>query len=298
MNPKISVVMPVYNGEKYLREAMESILRQTLADFEFIIINDGSTDDTEAIIKSYDDKRIVYIKNEGNLGLSKSFNIGIRAARGAYIARTDADDVSLPERFEKQLGFMEAQPNVSIVGSSAILMDEESRRRKTHWMPGRHAEIKWKSLFSIPLIHPTVFARAEILKENPYDENLSNSEDYELWSRLMFERNVVFANITEPLLLYRVAATSFTQSLDPNKLAASAPNTIRNIERYTLLSEDEKNLVIKSRQGRRRTFLELMKTFPMYRRAAREFERKESFKPSLGRYFLALAREFLRGALS
>src|SRR3989338_7703392 len=103
MKPAISVIMPVYNGEKYLREAIESILNQSFSDFELFIINDGSTDGTAGIIASFHDPRIVYLKNESNLGLSRSYNRGIDAARGKYIARMDADDMSIPKRFERQI---------------------------------------------------------------------------------------------------------------------------------------------------------------------------------------------------
>src|SRR4051812_30773328 len=127
-NPKISVVMPVLNGEKYLREATESILNQTFKDFEFIIINDGSTDRTEEIIQSFADPRIVYIKNEKNVGLSRVFNQGIRAAQGTYIARMDADDISLLHRFEKELEYLENNPKIDIVGSAMMIIDAEGKK--------------------------------------------------------------------------------------------------------------------------------------------------------------------------
>lgn len=284
MKPVISVVMPVFNGEKYLRLAMESILNQTFKDFEFIIINDGSTDKTEKILKNFSDPRIVYINNETNLGLSKSFNVGIRTAQGECIARMDADDIALPNRFNKQLEFLKVNPHIGIIGSSIMLMDESGRAMKKHSMPSNHLEIKWKSLFSTPLIHPTVMARAEILKNNLYDESILNSEDYELWSRLLFEKDIKFANISEPLLYYRVFKKSFTQTLSPEKRLNSIKNIIKNIERYTPLSEQEKQ-ILSERSYR---------TFSIYQRAAREFEKKESFKPNLSRYFLSLVRQFAR----
>jgi len=115
--PAVSVVMPVYNGEKYLRESIDSILNQTYTDYEFIIVNDGSNDKTEEIILSYNDNRIRYIKNEKNLQIVKSLNRGIELAKGRYIARMDADDISLPRRFEKQITFMENNLEIGVCGT-------------------------------------------------------------------------------------------------------------------------------------------------------------------------------------
>ena len=113
----VTVLMPVYNGEMYLREAIDSILHQTFTDFEFLIINDGSTDNSETIILSYDDSRIRYEKNDSNLKLIATLNKGIELAKGKYIVRMDADDISIPDRIEKQVAFLEKNPDVGICGS-------------------------------------------------------------------------------------------------------------------------------------------------------------------------------------
>lgn len=280
MNPKISVVMPVYNGERYLKEAMESVLNQTFKDFEFIIINDGSTDSTEKIIQGFSDPRIVYLDNGGNLGLSRSFNRGIQVARGEYIARMDADDISLPDRFEKQIKFLEANPQIGVLGSNIKIIGTN----KIFKRPENHKAIKWQSLLSTPVVHPTVMARANILKNNPYDDKLHNSEDYELWSRLIFEKDAGFANLQEPLLLYRVFPKSFTQSLDPDKKINTAKNIIRNIERYILLSDYEKQNLLEQNY----------RTFSVYRRAAREFKKREGFKPFLFPQVVFMLKRFLK----
>lgn len=271
--PVISVVMPVLNGEKYLRKAIESVLNQSFKDFEFIIINDGSTDTTEEIIKSYQDPRIVYIKNSSNKGLSVSFNIGIRIARGTYIARMDADDICVLDRLERQLSFLKNYSNIDIVGSSVILTDGEGRNLKQVNRPTNHMDIKWKSLFSTPVFHPTVFAKSEILKNNPYDESLSNSEDYELWSRLLFTTNTQFANIDEPLLFYRISG--FTHKLNESKRINSAQNSIKNIEHYTELSEHEKNNLILLRQDKDLPASDLWDVMKLYKRATESFHKKE-----------------------
>ena len=200
-NPLISVVMPVYNGENYLSEAIDSILNQTYADFEFIILNDGSTDKTEDIILSYSDPRIVYVKNPENLQIVKTLNKGISLAKGKYIARMDADDISLPQRFSKQVGFMEANLDVGVCGAWIKTFGEI----ESIWsMPTEHDEILVTLLFNSCIMHPTAFLRKSVLsKQNEiYDSQFNKAEDYELWTRLILETR--FANIPEVLLRYRL----------------------------------------------------------------------------------------------
>ncbi|HKQ33129.1 MAG TPA: glycosyltransferase family A protein, partial [Thermodesulfobacteriota bacterium] len=117
MTPKVTVLMTVYNGEKFLNEAIDGILNQTFRDFEFLIINDGSTDGSREIIKSYKDPRINLVDNESNIGLTASLNRGLSLAGGEYIARQDADDISLPERLEKQISILERNPDIALLGS-------------------------------------------------------------------------------------------------------------------------------------------------------------------------------------
>ncbi len=261
--------MPVLNGEKYLKLAIDSILDQSFKDFEFIIINDGSTDNTEEIIKSYGDKRIIYIKNVTNFGLAKSFNIGIKASQGQYIARMDADDVSILDRFQKQLTFLQTHGDIDIIGSSVVLINQSGRKLKRVYRPINHVGIKWQSLFSTPIFHPTVMAKTTVLKNNPYNDNLSNSEDYELWSRLLFSAKAYFANMNEPLLFYRTSG--FTHKLNTNKRTLSAENSIRNIEHYTLLNSTEQKTLVFLRQGQSLSLSQLWTIFKIYTRAARAF---------------------------
>jgi len=272
--PVISVIMSVLNGEKYLREAIESVLKQTYRNFEFIIINDGSTDNTENIVKSYKDSRIAYIKNPSNLGLSKSYNVGIKVALGQFIARMDADDICVSNRFARQLSFLENHRDIDIVGSSVVLIDSAGKMLKTIRLPLTHTEMKWKSLFSSPIFHPTVFAKTEILKNNPYDESLPNSEDYELWSKLLFTTDTHFANISEPLLYYRTAG--FTQKLDKEKRIHSTKNSIRNMEHYIELSEQEKTNLTLLRQGQNLSIRDLWAVLKLYKRATEAFRKKEN----------------------
>lgn len=195
----VSVMMPVYNGQKYLSEAIESILNQTFTDFEFIIINDGSTDRTEEIILSYADHRIIYVKNEENLQIVKTLNKGILLAKGKYIARMDADDISLPTRLEKQITFMRENPHIDILGT---WFETFGRKKYIQKLPTEHEQIKSDILFYTPLAHPAIFAKSEVLKQYKYPENYPKAEDYALWTQLI--SRFQFSNIPEVLLLYRL----------------------------------------------------------------------------------------------
>ena len=124
LTPKLSVVMSVLNGEPYLREAVESILNQTFEDFEFIVLDDGSTDNTVQILESYDDPRMVRLYNPANLGLPKSFNRGLSVCRGEFIVRQDADDMSMPSRFMTQLHYLERHPDIGVLGTQMDVVDE------------------------------------------------------------------------------------------------------------------------------------------------------------------------------
>ena len=193
--------MSVYNGAAYLREAVNSILSQTHTDFEFLIVNDGSTDGTAEILKSFSDPRVVIIKNTVNAGLGNSLNSGIKRARGEYIIRIDADDISPPTRIEEQISFMDAHPEVSISGSLAKLIGYERRPVKKY--PESHDHILCHLLFHNVLIHSSVIMRKSALVENNlyYDPSFRYSQDYELWVRA--SRKVKIANIPRVLILSR-----------------------------------------------------------------------------------------------
>jgi glycosyltransferase involved in cell wall biosynthesis len=209
-NPKVTVLMSVYNGEKYLREAIDSILNQTFMDFEFLIINDGSTDSTVEILQSYDDPRIKIINNVENIGLTKSLNKGLRIARGTYIARMDCDDISLPERLEKQINYLNAHPEVGVLGTAYRLIDANGHDLEIMRMPINDLQIRWTSLFDNPFAHPTVMIRKNFMIKNKlnYDEAFLLSEDYDLWTRMLnYTRGM---NLSEPLIQYRVHANTVT----------------------------------------------------------------------------------------
>ena len=199
-NPIISVILPVHNAEKYISTAINSILTQTVTDFELIIINDGSTDDSLDIIKSYQliDTRIRLFSQE-NKGLVTSLNNGINFAKGVWIARMDADDIALPQRFEKQLQWLE-QTGADICGSWVQFFGTSDKRILKH--PCSDAAIKMNLLFGSPLAHPTVFMKTNLIKELRYDPNWDKAEDYDLWERAD-RAGWKMTNIPEVLLLYR-----------------------------------------------------------------------------------------------
>lgn len=205
-NPKVTVLMPVYNGEKHLREAMDSILNQTFTDFEFLIINDGSTDSSVKIINSYKDSRIRLIHNEKNLKLIATLNKGLNLACGKYIARMDCDDISLPTRLEKQVIFMDENVDVGICGAWIETIGEIEGDIWRY--PTSHNELKEHSLFYSALAHPTVIFRKEFFRkfDLKYDFDYLHAEDYQLWTRAvhLFE----IRNIGEVLLYYRITSDS------------------------------------------------------------------------------------------
>lgn len=206
----ISVVLPAYNADLYLKEAIDSILAQTFIDFELIVLNDGSTDKTEEIILSYNDNRIVYIKNEKNLGLIATLNKGICFAKGKYIARMDADDICFPERFAKQVEFLEKNQEYVICGTFVYLFIEKIEKKKVAKYPEVDSAIRMRSIFNSPFAHPTVMFRRDIIIDNnlKYSKEYKYAEDYGLWIDLL-EYGKGY-NLTKPLLYYRITPNSQT----------------------------------------------------------------------------------------
>jgi glycosyltransferase involved in cell wall biosynthesis len=217
--PHISVIMPVYNGAAFLKEAIESILKQTFSDLELIIINDASTDGSEEIILSYKDDRIRYFKNQNNLGLIATLNLGISESRGTYIARMDQDDISLPDRFQKQVDHLSENKNVALVATK-ISMTNEKSEDKGAWNDDFNtttsAEIKAYMPKLNCIAHPSIMARAEVMKKFGYSRSLEHSEDWGLWLTLLSEGYTI-SKIDEVLLKYRVHDTGTT--VNQNKIS-------------------------------------------------------------------------------
>ncbi|PJG42966.1 glycosyl transferase family 2 [Acinetobacter tandoii] len=206
----ISVVLPAYNSELYIKEAIDSVLAQTFTNFELIILNDGSSDKTEEIILSFQDSRIIYVKNEQNLGLIGTLNKGMALAKGKYIARMDADDICLPERFAKQINFLEENPDYVICGTAAYRFLNNLTDKRAFYVPISDDNIRVRLFFNTGFIHPSVMFRTETIRIHnlSFSENYKYAEDYYFWMDLL-QYGKGF-NLKEKLLYYRVVGTSQT----------------------------------------------------------------------------------------
>lgn len=200
---KVSIIMPVYNNQDYIKEAIESIIAQSFKEWELIIINDASTDNTPNIIKSYKDKRIKNITNFKNEGVAASLNKGLKIAEGEYIARIDSDDICLPNRFELQIEFLDNNPKTVIVGSNAEIINYSGDVLSITDLPTTDIDIRNMLFVRNPLIHPSVMFRKKILdKTGNYNVKFNGAEDYELWFRMLKFGKAY--NFKKPLIKRRV----------------------------------------------------------------------------------------------
>lgn len=209
MKHLVSIVLPVYNAEEYLEECLNSILEQTYKEFELIVINDGSTDKSMEIINNRKDQRIKVIENDHNF--IDSLNLGMKAAKGEFIARMDADDIMLPNRLETQLNFMSTHPQIDICGSWAESFHAKKYIMK---MPTDHKKIVSGLLLNNTLIHPTIMIRKSSVGKysgypDLYKQEYIYAEDYKLWTE-MSAAGYQFANIPEVLLKYRLSEKQVT----------------------------------------------------------------------------------------
>lgn len=206
---KISVIMSIYSEkEEWIKESIDSILSQTFRDFEFIIINDNpKRKQNENLLLEYaqKDNRIILITNEENIGLTKSLNKGLAIAKGKYIARMDADDISLPTRFEKQIDFLDKNPEYIVCGSNIFYFGEKGKFTYSDWIKYDNDEIKASLMFNSCFAHPTVMIRKNVLDQNNicYDENYKQAQDYRLWEVL--SNHGKFFNLRDKLLKYRIS---------------------------------------------------------------------------------------------
>lgn len=205
--PKVSVLMSVYNGARYIETALESILAQTFSDFEFIIVDDGSTDETPVILHRCSDPRIVHLHSEANLGLAKSLNRGMRVTRGEYVARQDADDLSFPQRLKSQVQFLDSHPDISLVGTSFVQIDDQGQELRTVTMPLEPDQIHEMLFYAHCFCHGSVMARRSDLQTvGGYDERFVAAQDTDLWLRLAERYRL--ANLPAPLYAFRTHAAS------------------------------------------------------------------------------------------
>lgn len=231
---EVTVLMPVYNAAKFLAEAIDSILSQTFTNFEFLIIDDGSTDDSVEIINSYEDRRIRLVQNERNLGISATLNKGIEISSTELIARMDADDISYPERLEKQYNFFKEHPEYALVSSWAreVTIDKEP----IHTEKFRNEYYPYFLNFECWIYHPTVmYKRSAVIDVGKY--SIPHCEDYDLWCKLL--RKYKIYNISEVLLDYRASDTSLCRVSKKNEYEAAHQEIVKtNIKSYTGKSLD------------------------------------------------------------
>jgi glycosyltransferase involved in cell wall biosynthesis len=231
-DPSVTVLMSVHNGQRHLEEAMDSILRQTFSDFEFVVIDDGSDDETWSILSAYaaSDKRIVLLRNRKNIGLTRSLGIGLGIARGNHVARQDADDVSFPRRLARQIKYLIGNPDVGLIGTWADVVDENGRWIGS-WEPAaRPSVIKWLLLFGNCFIHSTVMMRRSALMEvGAYSSSVKYAQDYDLWSRMSFEFQL--ANLPEALACARVWPDRITNRFSYAQDETASQVSLRAISR-------------------------------------------------------------------
>jgi hypothetical protein len=202
--PRVSVVMPAYNAEPFVAEAVASVLSQSFDELELIAVDDGSTDGTRRTLASFDDPRLIVVEHGHNRGLVDALNTGLEHARGELIAIQNADDVSLADRLAEQVALFDADPDLVVVGSAYELIDDTGASIGLKGNPLSDFEIRWKALFATPFGHPTVMFRTDVLRRNGlrYVHDLLHAEDYALWSALL--EHGKGANVSRPLVRYRV----------------------------------------------------------------------------------------------
>lgn len=244
--------MAVHNGERYLAEALDSVLAQTLSDFEVVVVDDASTDGTAKILDAYAqrDARFVVLRNEENRKLAASLNRGLAACRAPLVARADADDVNLPTRLERQVAFLDAHPEVGVVGCAYHTMYSDGRQRSTKTYVTDHATIRARQLFMSSLLHPGVVFRADVVRSvGGYDEAYWTAQDSDLWTRL--RNRTRFANLPEPLVRYRTHEESILNKRgeDGRRLSMSIPGRALSALLRRPLSDDEVEAVVTLYRG-------------------------------------------------
>jgi len=229
--PAVSVVMPVYNGEQSLAAAVDSILAQTFRQFELIVVDDGCTDGSPGILASYQarDSRVVVLTHPRNQGLRDALNTGMAHARGRYVARQDADDVSRLDRLGTQVRVLDQDQGTGLLGSAFTEIDASGTRLSTQRLPGSDTEIRWRLLFDSPFAHGCVMFRREFLPVGTPAYTSFYCEDYDLWARLLLRTRG--RNLDEPLVKRRTHGDSYTTTHSQQQAARRAEIAMREIDR-------------------------------------------------------------------
>lgn len=239
--PAISVVMPLYRSQKFLKEAIESVLQQTFGDFEFLILVDNATDETVNILHEYkkSDSRIKIYYNDG-IGLINSLNLGFKEANGKYFVRMDSDDICLPTRLEKQYQYMEKHPEIGILGTSFEIIND-SGNTTCIFQPVKNPKvIKWRLIFDNCLTHSSVIIRSSIIEKIGYYRlDAKHAEDYDLWVRASHVTNI--ANHPDVLMKYRIhdeSVSSIMLDHQENIVKELVYNNINNLLDYNATEEN------------------------------------------------------------
>lgn len=273
---KVSVLMTVFNGEKYLKEAIDSVLTQRFKEFEFVIVNDGSKDNSKKIIREYSDPRIIVIENEVNRGLIASLNIGLTKCRGKYTARLDQDDIAFPDRFSTQYDFMEKNQDIDVVGSWTECISPDGKSLRISKNPEKPYVIKYEFMFNNVMFHSSIFFRTEKIKINGgYSSQFVHSEDYEMYSRP--EKELKCSNIQRPLFKLRIHNESITGSnnTQPTVHQNALSVSFRNISRYINISREEfdyvKDYLIIKKPRKKPSLFKAIKALVLLKKATRAF---------------------------
>jgi len=234
-NPKVTVLLPVYNGAPTLREAVLSILKQSFTDFELLVIDDCSSDNGMAVLGGLPDSRMVLVRNEQNMGLAATLNKGIDMARGELIARMDQDDICLPDRLQRQVTLMDSHPDVALCGCGVEVFYTNGRTHR-HYFPLAYATIRVEMLFNSPISHPGAMLRKSVLRSGGYryDETPHAVEDYDLFSRIIRQHRAV--NLPLFLLRYRVSGNNETARAEAPERAAIRKGAITRVQRANLVA--------------------------------------------------------------
>jgi glycosyltransferase involved in cell wall biosynthesis len=281
--PTVSILMSVHNGEKYLEQTLQSITSQTYTDFEVIIINDCSTDQTSNILGKYkDNEKFKIINNESCLGLTKSLNIGISKARGKYIARLDADDIALPERLSIQKQFLDDNKDIVCIGSASIIIDENGNKTGFKKVVSNIDTLKFRMILANQISHPSAFFRTEIIKKiGGYNENYKYAQDFNLWSRLL-KAGYKISNIEKPLILYRVHNKSISQGSKQSEAYNCAIKIIReNISNYINITDiDWQIFFTATHKHTVKTYKDLKVSYNILNNIKKSYFEKEQPSPS------------------
>ena len=303
--PRVTVLLPVFNGGPHLGPAITSILGQTMTDFELLVLDDGSTDGSDRMARSYPDPRIRVIGNARQRGLTTTLNLGLREARAELIARQDADDVSAPSRLELQVAEMARRPDLALLGAQAVMIDDAGRYAGDIARGCDHDTIRWELLFDNAFVHSSVMFRRSVVVDalGGYDEGFRYCQDYELWCRLV--RRYRAANLGEVLVQCRTHARSMTATGGFENVRESEAAVAANI-RATLgeaIEASDVPTALQLRIGLRRA--QAARFAEVFERMLRAYQRlrpgvaeSPDFRQSVARQLVTALRASRLGSLS